>query len=74
MDEWLQALMKASPESYAETFDDMVHGWMSSRFDSPWLMATEMLTVNRADFNNQRAFEEYLRGYRILRSFYAKHL
>jgi len=58
MEEWTQALMKASPKSYAETFDDMVHGWMSSR----------------ADFNNQHAFDEYLRGYRILRTFFAKYL
>jgi len=58
MEEWVDALFKASPDSYAETFDDMVHGWMSSR----------------ADFNNQHAFEEYLRGYRIIRTFFAKHL
>lgn len=29
---------------------------------------------NSADFNNQHAFEEYLRGYRILRTFFAEHL
>jgi len=58
MDEWTEALLKASPESYAETFDDMVHGWTSSR----------------ADFNNQHAFQEYLRAYRIIRTFFAQHL
>jgi len=32
MDPWNEALMKASPNSYHETFDDMVHGFMSSRY------------------------------------------
>jgi len=58
MEPWNEALLKASPNSYTETFDDMVHGFMSSR----------------ADFNNRHAFEEYLRGYRILRTFFAKFL
>ncbi|KAH7420041.1 hypothetical protein BKA64DRAFT_729656 [Cadophora sp. MPI-SDFR-AT-0126] len=46
------------PESYSETFEDQVHGWMASR----------------ADFENVHNFEEYLRGYRIMRTFFNKHL
>lgn len=33
-----------------------------------------LLTFGSADFNNLHAFEEYLRGYRILRTFFAQHL
>ncbi|EPE34171.1 alpha/beta-Hydrolase [Glarea lozoyensis ATCC 20868] len=58
MDEWIEKLKVASPKSYAEYFDDQVHGWTSSR----------------ADFNNLHNFEEYLRAYRIVRSFFASHL
>jgi len=58
MEIWAQALKAASPNSYCETFTDQVHGWMTSR----------------ADFNNLHAFEEYLRGYRIVRSFFAQHI
>ena len=32
-----------------------------------------LLKLNRADFNNRHAYEEYLRGYRIVRTFFAKH-
>ncbi|KAE8453961.1 hypothetical protein EG329_007737 [Mollisiaceae sp. DMI_Dod_QoI] len=58
MEEWGRELMKASPKSYNETFTDQVHGWMTSR----------------ADFENQHKFEEYLRGYRIVRAFFDEHL
>ncbi|CZS87910.1 hypothetical protein WAI453_000292 [Rhynchosporium graminicola] len=58
VDPWVEALLKASPKSYSELFEDQVHGWMSSR----------------ADFDNLRKFEEYLRGYRIVRSFFNEHL
>lgn len=33
MDEWIEKLKVASPKSYAEYFDDQVHGWTSSRYD-----------------------------------------
>jgi len=56
MEPWIEALKTASPKSSSETFPDVVHGWMTSR----------------ADFNNLHAFEEYLRGYRIVRSFLAQ--
>ncbi|KAL2071724.1 hypothetical protein VTL71DRAFT_12959 [Oculimacula yallundae] len=54
----VEALLKASPKSYSELFEDQIHGWMSSR----------------ADFDNLRKFEEYLRGYRIVRAFFNEHL
>ncbi|KAH8805045.1 hypothetical protein F5884DRAFT_679346 [Xylogone sp. PMI_703] len=47
-----------SPQSYCETFADQYHGWMTSR----------------ADFNDVHKFEEYIRGYRIVRSFFAQFL
>ena len=34
----------------------------------------ESLTGHRADFENVRNFEEYLRGYRIVRMFFNEHL
>ncbi|KIW68155.1 hypothetical protein PV04_04121 [Phialophora macrospora] len=55
---WFANLKRASPQSYLETFGDQVHGWMTSR----------------ADFNNLHAYEEYLRGYRIVRTFFAAHM
>ncbi|KAH6713248.1 hypothetical protein BKA61DRAFT_608792 [Leptodontidium sp. MPI-SDFR-AT-0119] len=58
MEPWIEALKKVSPKSYSETFEDQVHGWMASR----------------ADFENVRNFEEYLRGYRIVRAFFNEHL
>jgi dienelactone hydrolase len=58
MEEWVKELMKSSPKSYNETFTDQVHGWMTSR----------------ADFENQHNFEEYLRGYRIVRAFFDEHM
>ncbi|KAF8848053.1 hypothetical protein BDZ45DRAFT_681492 [Acephala macrosclerotiorum] len=58
MEEWVEELMKVSPKSYSETFTDQVHGWMSSR----------------GDFENQHNFEEYLRGYRIVRAFFNEHM
>ncbi|TID18683.1 hypothetical protein E2P81_ATG05664 [Venturia nashicola] len=44
--------------SYVETFEDMEHGWMTSK----------------ADFDNARVVAEYLRGYELLSGFFAKHL
>ncbi|EHK20937.1 uncharacterized protein TRIVIDRAFT_192435 [Trichoderma virens Gv29-8] len=44
--------------TYLEYFTDQVHGWMTSR----------------ADFNNVHNYEEYLRGYRIVRTFFAQYL
>ena len=32
MEEWIQSPVRASPQSYTETFPDMVHGWMTSRY------------------------------------------
>lgn len=58
VDPWCETLKSISPESFTEVFEDQVHGWMSSR----------------ADFENQHNFEEFLRGYKILREFFAKHL
>jgi len=43
---------------YVETFGTMVHGWMASK----------------ADFEDKKAYTEYLRGYELLSGFYAKHL
>ena len=81
---WVENLKKASPLSYHETFTDQVHGWMTSRYvDSynrlPWRSFVpqnffRLIRVDRADFNNLHVFEEYLRGYRIVRSFFAQHL
>jgi len=45
-------------DNHVETFEDQVHGWMSSR----------------ADFKIPRVKAEYLRGYGILRDFFEKHL
>jgi hypothetical protein len=58
MNAWFANLKKASPESYMEVFEDQVHGWMTSR----------------ADFNDLHVFSEYLRGYRIIRTFFAAHM
>ncbi|KAE9975304.1 hypothetical protein BLS_002674 [Venturia inaequalis] len=44
--------------SYVETFEDMEHGWMTSK----------------ADFGNARVLAEYLRGYDLLSAFFAKRL
>lgn len=75
MASWIEALKMASPKSYSETFSDQVHGWMSSRYDVPkQLPAVHLLIFNRADFNNLHNFEEYLRGYRIIRTFFSQHL
>ena len=58
MDLYAKTLKTASPNSYYETFADQVHGWMTSR----------------ADFNDVRKFEEYLRGYRVARTFFSQFL
>lgn len=58
IEKWTAALKAVSPLSYSETFDDQVHGWMTSR----------------ADFNDVHKFKEYLRGYRIVRTFLAQYL
>ena len=44
--------------NHVETFQDQVHGWMAAR----------------ANFEDKRAAEEYVRGYKTLLEFYAKHL
>ncbi|RDW68673.1 hypothetical protein BP5796_09330 [Coleophoma crateriformis] len=56
--EWFHNLILNNPESYLEYFDDQVHGWMTSR----------------ADFNDIHRYEEYLRGYRIIRTFFSRFL
>ncbi|KAF9883334.1 hypothetical protein FE257_003752 [Aspergillus nanangensis] len=58
VDAWFSNVKRNNPASYLEVFGDQVHGWMTSR----------------ADFNDIHAFEEYLRGYRIVRTFLAKHM
>jgi hypothetical protein len=58
MDLYASTLKTVSPNSYYETFGDQVHGWMTSR----------------ADFNDFHKFEEYLRGYRIARTFFSQFL
>ncbi|KAH8810601.1 hypothetical protein F5884DRAFT_875146 [Xylogone sp. PMI_703] len=58
IEEWLRNLKRLPPESYLEALTDQVHGWMTSC----------------ADFNDLHKFEEYLRGYRIVRSFFARFL
>ncbi|KPI34559.1 uncharacterized protein AB675_11191 [Cyphellophora attinorum] len=57
VDAWFHEIKARNPNSYLETFGDQVHGWMTSR----------------ADFNNLHNYEEYLRGYRIMRTFLAAH-
>ncbi|KAJ5966617.1 hypothetical protein N7481_013331 [Penicillium waksmanii] len=56
--EWHNNVKVNNPDSYLEFFADQVHGWMTSR----------------ADFNNIHCYEEYLRGYRIIRTFFAQFL
>ena len=70
-----------STSSFSETFSDSVHGWMNSRYASRILFAEQILkfkqlklTKNRADFEDLHKFEEYLRGYRIVREFFAQFL
>ncbi|TVY40957.1 putative AIM2 family protein [Lachnellula occidentalis] len=58
VDPWIQDLKMVSTSSFSETFPDSVHGWMASR----------------ADFEDLHKFEEYLRGYRIVREFFAQFL
>ncbi|TVY52320.1 putative AIM2 family protein [Lachnellula cervina] len=58
VDPWIQDLKTVSTSSFSETFADSVHGWMASR----------------ADFEDLHKFEEYLRGYRIVREFFAQFL
>lgn len=43
MEAWTNALMKASPKSYSETFGDQVHGWMASRLVFSSLFAGQVL-------------------------------
>lgn len=45
-------------ENHVEIFADQVHGWMSAR----------------ADLEDEKVKMEYERGYKILLSFFAKHL
>jgi hypothetical protein len=76
IEKWTAALKAVSPLSYSETFDDQVHGWMTSRYENfvtPRYVATG-LTSERADFNDVHKFKEYLRGYRIVRTFLAQYL
>ncbi|TVY84716.1 putative AIM2 family protein [Lachnellula suecica] len=58
VDPWIQDLKMVSTSSFSETFSTSVHGWMTSR----------------ADFEDLHKFEEYLRGYRIVREFFAQFL
>jgi len=45
-------------EKYFETFGDMVHGWMTSK----------------ANFEDEKAHADFLRGYELLAEYFAKHL
>src|SRR5688500_14299811 len=44
MQEWVDTLKKASPKSYSETFDDQVHGWMTSRYALATMVDLDLLT------------------------------
>lgn len=47
-------------------------GWVLGEF--PVEVGDWKLTLRRGDFENQHGFDEYLRGYRVVRAFFDEHM